>query len=166
MSTSFIYHAFGLQCYDYVRQDFVAGNIILSIQAKTDLSAALTVAPATSSKRGCSERWVKTVPIGFKPVWLVIPVQRIGCRDCGTIRRIDIGIAEPRRWYTKAFERYALALAKKMTMQDVPICSALVGIQSNPFLSAIFLAVSPSRNLETSNTSLLMKSVFEKVTNT
>jgi len=30
MSTSLIYHAFGLQCYDYVRQFFVAGNVILS----------------------------------------------------------------------------------------------------------------------------------------
>lgn len=37
MSTSFIYHAFGLQCYDYVRQDFVAGNVLLSIQAKDRL---------------------------------------------------------------------------------------------------------------------------------
>lgn len=32
--------------------------------------------------------------IGFKPVWLVNPVQRIGCRDCGVVRLIDIGIAE------------------------------------------------------------------------
>jgi len=62
---------------------------------------------------------VKTVPIGFKPVWLVIPVQRVGCCDCGAGQRIDIGIAEPRRWYIKAFARYALALSKKMTMQDV-----------------------------------------------
>ncbi len=37
MSTSFIYHAFGLQCYDYLRQDFVAGNVILSIRAKDKL---------------------------------------------------------------------------------------------------------------------------------
>ena len=28
MSTSFIYLAFGLQCYDYFRQDFVAGNVL------------------------------------------------------------------------------------------------------------------------------------------
>ena len=119
MSTSFIYHAFGLQCYDYVRQDFVAGNVILSIQAKDRLVCCPQCGSRNVIKRGSSERWVKTVPIGFKPVWLVIPVQRIGCRDCGTVRRIDIGIAEPRRWYTKAFERYALALSKKMTMKDV-----------------------------------------------
>ena len=75
--------------------------------------------PRNVIKRGQSKRWVKAVPIGFKPVWLVVPVQRIGCQECGCVRRIDIGIAEPRRWYTKAFERYALALSKKMTMQDV-----------------------------------------------
>lgn len=119
MSMSLIYHAFGLQCYDYVRQDFVAGNVILSIRAKDKLVRCPQCGSCNVIKRGCSDRWVKTVPIGFNPVWLVIPVQRVGCCDCGTVRRIDIGIAEPRRWYTKAFERYALALSKKMTMQDV-----------------------------------------------
>ena len=37
MSTSLIYRAFGLRGYDYVRQDFIAGNIILKVQPKDDL---------------------------------------------------------------------------------------------------------------------------------
>jgi transposase len=119
MSTTFIYHAFGLRDFEYVRQDFVAGNVILSLRAKDRLIRCPQCGSRNVIKRGCSERWVKTVPIGFKPVWLVIPVQRVGCCNCDSVRRIDIGIAETRRWYTKAFERYALALAKKMTIQDV-----------------------------------------------
>ncbi len=119
MSTSFVYHAFGLQGYDYIRQDFVAGNIILSVRPKDDLIRCPCCQSRDIVRRGVSERWVQTVPIGFKAVWLVIPVQRVGCRECGAIRLIDIKIAEARRWHTKAFERYALALAKKMTMQDV-----------------------------------------------
>jgi len=78
MSTSFIYHAFGLQCYDYIRQDFVAGNVILSIQAKDKLICCPQCGSRNVIKRDCSELWVKTVPIGFKPVWLVIPAQRVG----------------------------------------------------------------------------------------
>ncbi|WP_404823754.1 transposase family protein [Pseudodesulfovibrio thermohalotolerans] len=58
-------------------------------------------------RHGFAERWIQTVPFGFKPVWLVVPVQRVGCRNCGAVRLIDIQMAEPRRWRIKAFERYA-----------------------------------------------------------
>ncbi|GEM_PF-1448812 len=34
MFISFIYHAFDLRGFEYVRQDFVAGDIILKIQPK------------------------------------------------------------------------------------------------------------------------------------
>jgi transposase len=119
MSTSLIYHGFGLRGYDYVRHDFVAGNILLTVRPKDELIRCPCCRSRDVVRHGVAERWVQTVPIGFKPVWLVIPVQRVECRNCGIVRRIDIEIAEPRRWHTKAFERYALALAKKMTMQDV-----------------------------------------------
>lgn len=119
MSTSFIYHAFGLQGYDYVRQDFVAGNVILTIQPKGRLVRCPECGSWNVVRRGSFERWLKTVPIGFKPVWLVIKVPRVKCCDCSCVRRIDLKIADPRRWHTKAFERYAQALSRKMTMQDV-----------------------------------------------
>lgn len=119
MSTSFIYHAFGLQGYDYVRQDFIAGNVILTIQPKDRLVRCPECRSWNVVRRGTFERWLKTVPIGFKPVWLAVKVPRIKCRDCSCIRRIDLKIADARRWHTKAFERYAQALSRKMTMQDV-----------------------------------------------
>ena len=68
---------------------------------------------------------LRTVPIGRKPVWLLIKAPRVECRSCGCIRQINLGIAEPRRWYTKAFERYALDLLRCMTIKDV---SELLGI--------------------------------------
>ena len=37
MSTYLIYPAFGLRGHDYIRQDFIAGNIILKVQPKDDL---------------------------------------------------------------------------------------------------------------------------------
>ena len=60
------------------------------------------------------------MPVGFKPVWLIVEVPRIGCASCGLVRRIELGITEPRRRHTKAFERFILALTKTMTMLDVP----------------------------------------------
>lgn len=119
MSTSFIYHAFGLQGYDYVRQSFIAGSVILWIRPKAKLIRCPRCKSFKVIKRGSAERWLRTVPIGFKPVWLAVDVPRVQCRDCGCIRRIDINIAEPRRWYTRAFERFALTLTRMMTMLDV-----------------------------------------------
>lgn len=41
MSMSLIYHAFGLHGYDYVRQEFVAGSLILHIRPKHKLIRCL-----------------------------------------------------------------------------------------------------------------------------
>ncbi|MEZ7195211.1 ISL3 family transposase [Pseudodesulfovibrio karagichevae] len=125
MSTSLLYHAFGLQGYDYTRQSYVAGSLIFAVQPKPKMVVCSCCGSRDVVRRGQSERWLRTVPIGFKPVWLVIEVPRVECKACGCVRRIDIKIAEPRRWYTRAFERFALALSKVMTMLDV---SNLLGI--------------------------------------
>ena len=125
MSTSFLYHAFGLPGYDYVRQEFVGGNILLHVRPKDKLVRCPCCRSRNVLRRGVSERWLRTVPVGFKPVWLVVEVPRIGCASCGLVRRIELRIAEPRRRYTKAFERFVLALTKAMTMLDV---SRLLGV--------------------------------------
>ena len=46
-------------------------------------------------------------------------VPRVHCESCGLIRQVEIGFADERRSYTKAFERYALELSRLMTIQDV-----------------------------------------------
>jgi transposase len=58
-------------------------------------------------------------------VWLLVEVPRVECLACGCLRRIRLDIAASRRWYTRAFERFVLALTKVMTLKDV---SRLVGI--------------------------------------
>lgn len=72
-------------------------------------------------RRGCSERQLRTVPIGFKPVWRHVRVPRVECKACGCIRRIRLGIVEPRRSYTKGFARVVLALARMMPLKDIAI---------------------------------------------
>lgn len=119
MSTSFIYHAFGLQGYCYVRQNFGKDGIVLTVSAKERLMRCPLCGADNVIKRGRYTRRIRTVPIGPKPVWLVVPIQRVECRVCACVRRIALGVAEPRRRFTRAFERYALALSKKMSMRDV-----------------------------------------------
>ncbi len=69
--------------------------------------------------RGASPRTFRTVPIGGKPVFLAFSVPRIECRACGVVRQVKLGFADPRRSYTRSFERYALELSRAMTIQDV-----------------------------------------------
>jgi len=52
-------------------------------------------------------------------VFIQLPVQRVECLCCKVIRQVKIHFAEWRRTYTKAFERYALALCRHMTILDV-----------------------------------------------
>ena len=69
-------------------------------------------------RRGKVDRKFRSLPIGRKPVWFSLAVQRVECLVCGLVRQVKIGFANPRRSYTKSFERYALELSKYMTIQD------------------------------------------------
>jgi len=60
-----------------------------------------------------------TLPIGSKRVELEAGIPRLACQDCGAVRQAAIGFAEPRRTYTKSFQRYALELSRYMTIKDV-----------------------------------------------
>jgi transposase len=70
-------------------------------------------------KRGKTNRWFRSVPIGSRLTWIISDVPRVECRDCETVRQVEIGFAPPRHGYTKAFARYALELARHMTIKDV-----------------------------------------------
>ena len=52
---------------------------------------------------------------------LIIPVQRVECKDCGALRQVELDFADQRRSYTKAFERYALELSLMTTIQAAAV---------------------------------------------
>ena len=52
---------------------------------------------------------------------MVLPIPRVECRACGVVRQVEVPFADPRRSYTKAFERYALELSRRMTIRDVAV---------------------------------------------
>ena len=69
--------------------------------------------------RGRQERTFRAAPIGAKPVSVVPPIPRVECSVCQVVRQAPLDFADPRRSYTRAFERYALELSRMMTIQDV-----------------------------------------------
>ena len=119
MSTSFLYHGFGVVGYDYVKTQYDGGNIIFTICHKREKLRCPVCRGRKVTMRGTTRRRFKTVPIGSKIMFFDLEVQRIGCLRCGSVRQASLGFADPRFSYTRAFERYALDLSRYMTIQDV-----------------------------------------------
>lgn len=119
MSTSLLYHGFGIVGYHYVNQSFEGGRVIFRIEQPRERRKCAHCGSHDVWDQGSSERSFRTVPIGGKPVVLDFKVPRVLCFDCGLVRQVKLGFADPRRSYTRSFERYALDLSKHMTIKDV-----------------------------------------------
>jgi len=119
MSTSLLYHAFGLVSYDYVRTRYEEGFVIFSIRHKRGKIRCPVCRSRDVVFRGSFARRFRAVPIGSKRVFLDLEVQRVECKRCGKVRQAGLGFADPRVSYSHAFERYALDLSKHMTIRDV-----------------------------------------------
>jgi len=63
-------------------------------------------------QRGCSEQWIKTVPIGFKPAWLVIPVQRVGWNTIKSIFKQHL---------SRRFSKPTLGKLKDIAIDEISI---------------------------------------------
>jgi transposase len=62
---------------------------------------------------------LRTLPIGGKPVFLVVHLHVLNCKDCGALLQEGRDLAEPRKSYTRSFARYAIDLTKNMTLLAV-----------------------------------------------
>ena len=119
MSTSLLYHGFGIRGYRYKRSYYQEGDVVFSIEKDpSTLRCPCCNGRHVIIRRGSLLRWFQTLPIGRKMVYVTLHVPRVECRDCGVVRQIKIGFADPRRTYTKSFERYALELSRHMTIKD------------------------------------------------
>jgi transposase len=119
MSTSLLYHAFGIRGYEYVHTAYTEGRLVFTIRQRSHTYRCSACGARQVAPRGHQERTFHAVPIGGKPVAVVLPIPRVECPTCGVIRQVPLNFADPRRSYTRAFERYALELSRLMTIQDV-----------------------------------------------
>ena len=119
MSTSLLYHAFGLRGYDYVKSEYTQGRVVFTVRQRPHTCRCPQCGSRDVIHHGHETRLFKAVPIGNKPVLLVLPIPRVECRRRQIIRQVTPPFADPRRRFTKAFERYALELGRLMTIRDV-----------------------------------------------
>ena len=119
MSTSLLYHAFGVRGYKHVNVQFEKGAVIFTIAQDPSTLRCSHCNSRFVLKQGQKWRMFRAVPIGSRIVWIRLAIQRVRCLLCDLIRQVKVQFADPRRSYTRAFERYALELSQCMTIQDV-----------------------------------------------
>jgi transposase len=119
MSTSLLYHRFGIVGYHYVKQNFVEDTTIFCIEQPRERLRCSHCRSQDVWSQGTVERIFRTLPIGNHPTLLVLNVPRVLCFGCGKVRQVKIGFADPKKHYTRSLERYALDLSRHMTIKDV-----------------------------------------------
>ena len=121
MSTSLLYHAFGVRDYQYLKSNFVEGRVVFVIKQKAETLCCAACGSEEVIRQGSVVRSFHALPIGSRSVMLEASIPRLECRECSVVRQAAIGFAEPRRTYTKSFERYVLELSQSMTILDVAV---------------------------------------------
>lgn len=121
MSTSLLYHGWGLYGYREVAIGFHGGAIHFNVEQNPHTFCCARCGSYEVNKVGIVLRRFRSLPIGGKPVWIELPVQRLYCNDCGTTRQAKIGFAEQGCSYTRLFERYVLDLSRHTTIKAVAI---------------------------------------------
>jgi transposase len=109
----------GIRGYRYVSTQYENGEVTVTISQDRETCLCPHCQSAKIILKGGEWRRFRGIPIGRKPVWIRFRVPRVQCRECGTLRQVAIGFAELRVTYIKAFQRYVLELADRMTIQDV-----------------------------------------------
>jgi transposase len=119
MSTSFLYHAFGLRKQEYLKTEYKEGSVLFYIKTKPSELRCSQCNSYKVNKKGVKTRHFKTVPIGKHKIILVSKLQRLKCRQCGCLMQEEILYADEQKRYTRQLGRYANELCEIMTIKDV-----------------------------------------------
>lgn len=101
MSTSLLYHAFGIRGYRYSGMKFHRGEILVRVKAARESLRC----PCCGSSHVHVDDWFRrqwrTLPIGAKTVWIEMWVPKVECQACGAKRRVEVQFADPKRRHTR-----------------------------------------------------------------
>lgn len=119
MSSELLYQVFRVKSYRLTKLETEEHRVFLHVEPQEHRICCPVCRSRNVIRRGESVRWFRNLPVGSELTWVIATLPRVECRDCGRVRQIASGLAEPKRTYTHAFERYVLELSRYMTIQDV-----------------------------------------------
>jgi transposase len=117
MSTSVLYHAFGLKGVKYNQTKYEKGLMIFH----GEVTSAIETCPVcgswkTARKKGQKERLLRMLPIGKRQTLLRLQVWRLRCEDCGALRWPKLPFVKGKARHTRGFARFAIDLLHWMTI--------------------------------------------------
>jgi transposase len=118
MSTSLLYHGWGIVGYRYERTVYTGGRVLFRISQDPSTLKCPQCESREVIRRGVLHRWFTGLPIGRKKVVIELPVQRVECKSCRVVRQVKIGFADEHSRHTRVFERYVLDLSCHTTIAD------------------------------------------------
>lgn len=119
MSTSLLYHGFGIRGYQIQRTTYAEGAVMFTLRQERKSLRCSDCGSEHVQRRGQATRVWHHLPIGCKPVFLELSVARVHCPKCEVIRQVNVPFAQTQRSYTNAFARYVLDLRRSMTIVDI-----------------------------------------------
>jgi transposase len=117
MSTSLLYHAFGLKGVKYISTKYIDGCVIFH----AEVTSSIEHCPKCNSwkthrKKGTKNRFLRMIPIGARPSFLDIKIWRIFCEDCQSLRWPKLPFTEGKKRHTRRFAQFAIDLLHWMTI--------------------------------------------------
>jgi transposase len=119
MSASVLYHGFGIRGYEYERTLYDDGMVTFVISQARDRLRCPRCGSPHVDRHGEVTRTFRLLPIGRKPVQVVLGIARVFCQKCWITRQVKVNFADEHQRYARSFERYVLDLSRHMTIQDV-----------------------------------------------
>ena len=86
MSNSLLYHGFGIRDYQHICSRHYEGAVHSHVRQDRFSLHCPECCSYKVRRKGVVLRRFRPAPIGFKPVWVRLAVQRVLCLVCGALR--------------------------------------------------------------------------------
>ncbi len=117
MSTSLLYHGFGLKGVKYISTQYINGSVIFHAEVTRSIERCPECNSwKTHRKKGTKHRFLRMIPIGARPSFLNIKIWRILCEDCQSLRWPKLPFTVGKKRHTKRFAQFAIDLLHWMTI--------------------------------------------------
>jgi transposase len=119
MSTSLLYHAFGLKGVKYHSTEFIGNAIIFGAEMTDKFIKCPDCNCRKAIFKGQQQRWFRMSPIGGKQCILKVLLHRLKCYSCGKLWWPSLPFMNGKCRYTRGFATTVLDLLQFGTIRSV-----------------------------------------------
>jgi transposase len=120
MSTSILYHGWGIKGYTLKKTDYNKKGTIFHIEPQKRLYICPVCGSKDVTTRGTHERTIKTLSIGLKEdCYVVVNIPRLHCHSCNNLRYMELNFAKPRKSYTHQLANFIILLYSISSILDI-----------------------------------------------